>query len=118
MTQAAYTVPDSPADVEAAALDLIAHMPGEVFDAPDAMTAVLQEFCGMLQLEGCFAGLCWSDAKAIAAAVAFDAITRDDGADFLRNRARNALSGVDNMPWRNRERAARALNIAATVLGL
>ncbi|GAC1408440.1 MAG: hypothetical protein NVSMB60_29750 [Mycobacterium sp.] len=43
---------------------------------------------------------------------------RDDAADFLRNRARNVLAGTNNMPWHNREGAARALNIAATVLGL
>ena len=60
----------------------------------------------------------WSDAKVIAAAVSFDVITREDAADFLRNRARNVLAGSDNMPWHNREGAARALNIAATVLGL
>jgi hypothetical protein len=113
-----YTVPDNPTDPEAAALELIVRMPGEVLHAPAAMRGVLQEFCGMLQLEGCFAGLTWADAKAIAAAVSFDAITRDDAADFLRNRARNALAGVDNMPWEDREAAARAMNIAATVLGL
>jgi hypothetical protein len=45
-TTSVYEVPDNPADVEAAALDLLAHMPGEVFNAPDAMTAVLQEFAG------------------------------------------------------------------------
>ena len=50
--------------------------------------------------------------------MSFDACTRDDAADFLRNRARNVLAGSDNMEWDNRERAARALNIAATVLGL
>jgi hypothetical protein len=50
--------------------------------------------------------------------VSFDAVTRDDAADFLRNRARNVLAGADNMEWENRDRSARALNIAATVLGL
>jgi hypothetical protein len=113
-----YDVPTNPADVEAAALELIVRMPGEVLHTPAEMIEVLQEFCGMLQLEGCFAGLCWADAKNIAAAVAFDAITRDDAADFLRNRARNVLAGTDNMPWENRDGVARALNIAATVLGL
>ena len=62
------------------------------------------------------AGLGWPDAKNIAAAVSFDVCTRDDAADFLRNRARNVLAGTDNMPWENREGAARALNIAAAVL--
>jgi len=39
-------------------------------------------------------------------------------ADFLRNRARNVLADVNGMVWQNREAAARALNIGATVLGL
>jgi hypothetical protein len=69
---------------------------------------------------GCwvFSTATWDDAKNIAAAVAFDATTRDDAADFLRNHARNVLSGADNMDWQDREGVARALNIAATVLGL
>ena len=37
---------------------------------------------------------------------------------FVRGRARNMLAGVDNMPWEDRVGAARALNVAATVLGL
>jgi hypothetical protein len=68
-------------------------------------------------LEGAFAGLSWPDAKAIAA-VSLDVTSRDDAADFLRNRARNVLAGVDGMDWHNRDGATRALNIAATVLGL
>jgi hypothetical protein len=117
MTQAAFTVPNFPADVEAAALDLIVRMPEEVMHT-SAVREILQEFTTVLHAEGCFAGLAWDDAKAVAAAVAFDAIFRDNGPDFLRNRARNALSGADNMAWENREAAARAMNIAATVLGL
>jgi hypothetical protein len=54
----------------------------------------------------------------IAAAVSFDMCTRDDAEAFVRNRARNVLAGVDNMPWEARVGAARALNITATVLGL
>jgi hypothetical protein len=91
-------------------------LPGRIMHT-DALTEVLQDYCGVLHAEGCFAGLSWADAKAIAAAVSFDVVTGDDAADFLRNRARNALSGADNMPWENRDGAARALNIAATVLG-
>lgn len=79
---------------------------------------VQQDYCGVLHAEGCFAGLTWADAKAIAAAVSFDIVTRDDAADFLRNRARNVLAGTDNMVWKNRQGAAQALSIAATVLGL
>ena len=112
-----YTVPDSPADVEAAALELIVRLPGQIMHT-EALAEVLQDYAGVLHAEGCFAGLSWDDAKAVAAAVSFDAVTRDDSADCLRNRARNVLAGTDNMPWHNRQAAARALNIAATVLGL
>jgi hypothetical protein len=112
-----YTVPDNPADVEAAALDLIVRLPGRIMQT-DALTEVLQDYCGALHAEGAFAGLSWADAKHIAAAVAFDAVTRDDGAEFLRNRARMVLAGTDNMAWQDRAGAARALNTAAAVLGL
>lgn len=43
---------------------------------------------------------------------------RDDAADFVRFRARNTLGVRDGMEWDDRDGAARALNIAATVLGL
>ena len=74
------------------------------------LTEVLQDYCGVLHAEGAFAGLSWADAKNIAAAVSFDVVTRDDAADFIRNRARNVLAGTDNTAWRNRDGAARALN--------
>ena len=44
--------------------------------------------------------------------------SRDDAEALVRGRARNMLTGLDNMPWEDRVGAARALNIAATVLGL
>jgi hypothetical protein len=113
-----YIVPDNPADPEAAALELIVRLPGDIFHT-DAFTTVLQDYCGALDVEGAFAGLSWADAKQVAAAVSFDVVSRaNDAAPFLRNRARNVLAGTDNMPWENRQRAARALNIAAAVLGL
>ena len=52
----------------------------------------------MLDAEGVFTGLCWLDAKPVAAAICFDICNRDNAADFLRNRARNVLAGTDNMP--------------------
>jgi hypothetical protein len=113
----AYTVPDNPADPEGAALELIVRLPADILHTT-RFTAELQDYCGVLHAEGAFAGLTWADAKQVAAAVSFDVVTRDNAADFLRNRARNVLAGTDNMPWRSRDRAARALNIAATVLGL
>ena len=116
----AYTVPKHPTDPEAAALELIVRLPVEVLHPqfPHMLTEVLQDYCGVLPTEGAFAGLSWADAKNIAAAVSFDAVTRDGAADFIRNRARNVLAGTDNRAWHNRDGAARALNIAATVLGL
>ena len=51
MTQAAYTVSDSPADVEAAALDLIVRLPGHIIHT-DALAEVLQDYCGALRAEG------------------------------------------------------------------
>ena len=112
-----YTVPDNPTDPELAALELIVRLPADVLHS-DAFTTVLQDYCSVLDAEGCFDGLSWDDAKNIAAAVSWDIISRDDAADFIRSRARNVLAGSDNMPWQNRQGAARALNIAATVLGL
>jgi hypothetical protein len=112
-----YTVPDSPADPEAAALELIVRLPADILHT-GAFRDVLQDYCSVSDAEGAFAGLSWADAKNIAAAVSFDVVTRYDAADFIRNRARNVLADTDNMDWQNREAAARALNIAATVLGL
>jgi hypothetical protein len=62
-------------------------------------------------------GLSWSDAKNIAAAIAFDLTQRDDAMDFIARRARNVLAG-DGAMWDDQWGAARALNIAAGVLGL
>ena len=94
-------------------------MPAVAMHAPAEMCEVFQEFCGMLQLEGCFAGLSWADAKAVAAAVSFDACTRDDAADFMPESGAKRTRAVSTT-WRGAtaEGAARALNIAATVLGL
>jgi hypothetical protein len=86
--------------------------------AEAGLTEILQDYCGVLHAEGAFAGLAWADAKPVAAAISFDVCNRDNAADFMRWRAGKILAGADNMPWGNREGAARALNIAATVLGL
>jgi hypothetical protein len=83
----------------------------------DAFRPVLQHYAGALDAEGAFTGLSWSDAKNIAAAVAFDLTRREDAQEFIAQRARNVLGGNGAMrddQWA----AARALNIAATVLGL
>jgi hypothetical protein len=120
-----YTVPDNPADPEAAALELIVCMPTSaptrLTEAAEAagLAEVLQDYTGMLHAEGAFAGLSWADAKPVAAAICFDICLRENAVDFMRWRAGKILGGgTDNMPWCSREGAARALNIAATVLGL
>jgi hypothetical protein len=78
---------------------------------------VLQDYAGALHAEGAFAGLSWADAKNIAAAVSLEVTYRGDGAAFLRNRAATCSPAWVGW-WENRGGAARALNIAATVLGL
>jgi hypothetical protein len=119
-----YAVPDNPTDPEDAALELIVRMPtsisGRLTEAAyvSGLTEILQDYCSVLDAEGAFVGLSWLDAKPIAAAICFDVCNRDDAADFMRMRASKILGGTDSMPWDNREGAARALNIAATVLGL
>jgi hypothetical protein len=60
--------------------------------------------------------LSWADAKPIAVAICFGVMNGDNAAEFIPWHA-NALSGRDSQPWQDRERAARAMNIAATVLG-
>ncbi|HSS24778.1 MAG TPA: hypothetical protein VLL82_10340 [Mycobacterium sp.] len=46
----------------------------------------------------------------------FDVTQHEDAADVMGDRARNVLAGIDGIPWQDREGAARAFNIAATVL--
>jgi hypothetical protein len=48
------------------------------------LTEILQDYCSVLDAEGEFTGLCWLDAKPVAAAICFDVCNRDDAADFLR----------------------------------
>lgn len=107
----------TPADPEAAALDLIVRMPAEVLAEPGLLLhpliEVLQDFTGMLSAEAAFTGMAWQDAKQVAAAIAMDLCTRDDAGDFLRHRAGNVSSGVDGLAWVDRERAVRALTLAA-----
>lgn len=113
----AYALPENPDDPEAAALELIVRIPTEVMAEPGRLLhpliEVLQDFTGMLSVEGAFTGMVWPDAKQIAAAIAMDLCTRDDAGDFLRYRAGNALSGADGMVWRDRDLVARALTLAA-----
>lgn len=122
MSAATYVVPENPADPEAAAYEMIVQFPAAVLAEPGVilhpLIEVLQDYAGMLQAQGAFAGLAWEDAKNVAAAVAFDLCQRDEAAEFLRWRARNVLAGADNMTWASRENVARALNVAADTADL
>jgi hypothetical protein len=98
-------VPDDPADIEAAALDMIARMPATILGADAPPLAALQALCGLLQAESAFAGLSWSDARQVAAAVSFDACCRDDAAASLRGRVASVADGTDSdgMAWADRQ---------------
>lgn len=87
-----YTLPDNPIDPEAAALELIVRFP-EMILHTDAFRSVLQDYAGALDAASAFAGPSWSDAKNIAAAIAFDLTQRDDAQEFIARRARNVLGG-------------------------
>jgi hypothetical protein len=113
-----YTTPDHPADPEAAALELIVRLPIDVLGHDSPSREALQEFTALLSAEGAFAGMSWHDAKHAAAAIVFDATSRDDGAAFLRQRASRVRAGTDGMTWDDPALMARALTTAATVLGL
>ena len=116
-----YTPPENPADPEAAALEMIVKIPTIYLAEPGRLLhpliEVLQDLTGLLSAAGAFTGMVWPDAKQAAAAVAFDVCLREYPAVMLRERAANAASGADGMDWQDRERAARALRIAADILG-
>jgi hypothetical protein len=113
-----YTVPDNPADPEAAALDLIVRIPADVLGHDSPRREVLQEFAALLSAEGVFTGMSWHDARHAATAIVFDATSRGDGAAFLRQRADRVRVGTDGVTWDDPAKMARALTTAATVLGL
>jgi len=79
---------------------------------------VLQDFTLLLDVEGCFAGMSWHDARHAATVMLCAALHRDDATEFLRARAERVLDGTDNLTRDDREAMARALTTAADVLGL
>ena len=114
-SQGAQAIPDTPADPEAAALDLIVRS-AEPLDDP-VVSAGVQEFAALLEVESTFAGMSWPDAREAATMIAFDAVLLlGKAVDSLRRRATDALAGCDGRPWEDRDAVARALNIAAKVL--
>jgi hypothetical protein len=54
----------------------------------------------------------------VASIIGLDVMAREEPAKSLRQRASTMLAGTDEAQWQNREGAARALNIAATVLAM
>jgi hypothetical protein len=111
-SQGLEAIPDDP---EAAALDLIV-CSTEVLADP-VVSAGVQEFAVLLEVEGAFTGMSWPDARRAATVIAFDAVLLVSKAvESLRRRATEALAGDDGEPWEDREAVARALNIAAKVL--
>jgi hypothetical protein len=114
---AAYTVPDNPADPEAAALELIVRLPIDLF-GHGANKEALQEFTALLSVEGVFAGMSWHDAKHAAAAIMFDATRLDSAVESLRQRADRVRAGTDGITWDDRDAMSRALTTAALVLGI
>lgn len=113
---AAYVVPDNPADREAAACELIVRL-SEIITGERGTRELLQYLAAVLDLEGAFDGLSWCDAKSAATAILADVLGRADDADFLRARAERAEDGTDNMGWADCAGAGRAFSIAAMVLG-
>jgi hypothetical protein len=112
-----YTVPDHPADPEAAALELIVRVPEEITNDSSARV-ILQELTAMLEVEAAFTGMSWHDAKHAATAIVVDALHRDNAGESLRGRAQRVLAGTDGITWDDPAKMARALTIGATVLGL
>lgn len=115
----AYTVPENPADPEAAALELVVRLPADLSDPREStadVRAVFQDFAGVLSAAGAFTGMTWRDARHAAVAIVADAIYRDDGPGSLRQRAARVLDGTDNMAWDDPQRMALALTVGAEVL--
>jgi hypothetical protein len=116
VTITSYVAPSDPADPEIAALELIVRLGAEI-TRTESFAALVQDYSSVLHLEGAFAGLAWCDAKNVAAAIVTDITQCDDPAARMGRRARMLLEGTDNAEWNDREASARALSIAATVLG-
>lgn len=66
------TPPTSPADVEVRALEWLAGIPEPVVRSDAVIRPLHQDIAGLLQLEGVFTPLAWSDANRIALWVALD----------------------------------------------
>ena len=124
MSTDSYTVPDQPADPETAAYELIVRVPCDLLGggAPE-LRETLQLLASALHAESAFSGMTWNDAKAVAVAVAFDALHADDIAQNLRARAHAVATTVPDengtrcgVGWNEPARAVHALEVAARVV--
>jgi hypothetical protein len=113
-----YEVPTDPADPVAAALELVVQIPCSFADPDDVDRArrAWQDFAGVLELEGVFAGMSWHDARHAASLIAFLGANCDDADAELRRRAAVTEAGCDGMTWDDRAAMVRALTTAARVL--
>lgn len=91
------TISTPPTDPESAALDLLVEA-AETAAGSTAFRAVLQDLAGALQIEGALAGLAWVDARLVAVAIAYDALTDDDPVVSLRMRACRLLGSALRQP--------------------
>jgi hypothetical protein len=111
-----YTVPDSPADPETAAYELIVELPASLPGHHWPTRQALEQLATQLAAQRAFVDMTWRDARHTAAAILFDATTRDDGAAFLRYRAQLARTSTDTRRWDDPATMSRALAIAAQLL--
>jgi hypothetical protein len=104
--------PNHLGSVEQRALAIVRNLPGDLLES-DTVSLVTAAYAAVLAEDGCFKGMRWPDAKAVAEAIARAITYRTDAVDVLLNRARDVLAGADGVGWVNRPKAAEALRIAA-----
>jgi hypothetical protein len=106
---------DPPTDPESAALRLLAGHVRTLIHTT-AQDAAVADVCARLRKKHVLAGLCGHDANLVASLVAVALCRRIDLGDYLRDKARAALSGTDGVAWRDRDRVAQAYAAAADEL--
>ncbi len=90
-TESTYTIPESPADPETAALELVVRIPTDVLGKDSPPREALQDFTSLLHPEGCFAGMSWHDVRHAATVMIVDAINHDDLERVLRVAGRKGV---------------------------
>lgn len=113
-------------DPEAAALELIVsrslHFVGQAMAQqgqkwnPERLGSALQEFTGLLEVDGVFRDMTWHDAKLAAGMIGADLFgTTSTPSSAMLSRAIEARRGNAEAPWNDRERASDALQAAAMI---